>query len=197
MRNFVQAWRAYRKRVVSRVGHAFLPKFAYKPRCREFPRLSMRSRVHPAYNALTRHSTNYQVKMSSEVLTHNGAVATNSDNSTHASTSAGLARLSDSPSYYLDIITMVVKALSQLAPSREPGELVLLMESLPFDGRMPDHHRSLWQANFPSVFLDVILDRAWYASFPIDDPVGGPAFPALSEQSISALVAIPLYTAVR
>ena len=152
-----------------------------------------------AYHHLTRYSTDRQFKMSTGDLIHDQAApATNSYNNTHPSTSTGSPRLLDSQRYHLvDVMMKATKALSQLGPSREPRELTLFMRSIPFDGRIPDHHGPLWQAGFPSVFLDVILDRAWYASLPIDGSVGEPEFSALSEQSISALVNIPPYTVVR
>ena len=100
----------------------------------------------------------------------------------------------DSPHYHLDIVTVATKTLSRLGSSRDPRGFLAYLKTIPFDGRTPEHHRSFWQANFPSVFLDVISDQAWYASFAVDSPEGGPEISVMSEQSTAASVQIPLYT---
>ena len=126
--------------------------------------------------------------MNTEHPTDSDGTASDSDTDSNDSTSL-------EPRYYhLDIITEATDVLLQLGPSREPRELMQFLMLIPFDGRIPQHHRLFWQGNFPPVFLDVILDQAWYASFAVDSPEEGPATSVWSERSTSALVGIPLYT---
>ena len=149
-------------------------------------------------------NTDRQVKMNNELHpNHDDAInPTDLHDSTHLSPPAGSASLEsvsdpNSLTYHLDIVTKATKTLSHLGSSRDPKELVRFLVSVPFDGRIPEHHKSFWQADFPPVFLVVISDQAWYASFAIEHPVGGPAISVLSEQSTSALVVILLHVATR
>ena len=105
------------------------------------------------------------------------------------------SRRPNSTSYH-DIAIKVTKGLAQFGPSVDPDKLIVFLKTISFNRRTPIPYESLWHADFPSTWLNLVLDQAWNDLFAVGAPIGGheSSNEAHSERLASSLVATISYS---